>query len=137
MKVTQIEYSALYNTGNYEHEKVGLTVELEEGEAPEEVVIALRKKTAEMVGPKAMEQVMLKQQLNEAVSKMQRKAANCEEEYEAMRSFLQAQGIKADMPAFPMLSTLLPPKDSQPRLPEPDFEAITVNDRVKSEGMPF
>jgi hypothetical protein len=137
MKVTQIEYVALYNTGNYEHEKVGLTVQLEEGEAPEEVVIALRKKTAEMVGPKAMEQVHLKHQLNQAVKKMQDTAANAGEEYEQLREFMRAQGLKLDMPVFPMLKTLLPVKDSQPTLPEPDYETINMNDRVRNVETPF
>jgi hypothetical protein len=128
MKVTQIEYAALYNTGNYEHEKVGLTVQLEEGEAPEEVVVALRKKTAEMVGPKAMEQVMLKHELNQAVKKMQEKAELAQAEYETAKAFMEAQGLKMDMPSFPFLKTLLPAKDSQPKLPEPDVETVRMPD---------
>jgi hypothetical protein len=128
MKVIQIEYSALYNTGNYENEKVGLTVQLEEGETVEETVLALRKKTAEMVGPKAMEQVDLKQRLSRAVARMREEAELAAQEYEVAKNFMEAQGLKMDMPAFPMLKTLLPPKDTQPKLPEPDVEAVRVDD---------
>lgn len=128
MKVTQIEYSALYNTGNYENEKVGLTVQLEEGETVEETVLALRKKTAEMVGPKAMEQVSLKHRLNLAVKDMQEKTEQAAQEYEQAKAFMEAQGLKMDMPAFPLLRTLLPQKDEQPKLPGPDVETVRVDD---------
>lgn len=126
MKVTQIEYSALFNTGNYENEKIGLTVSLEEGETVEETVVALRKKTAEMVGPKAMEQVNLKHRLNQAVREMQQKAETAKVEYERMAEFLKAQGIKGDMADFPLLKILLPGKDEQPQLPEPATEFTRV-----------
>ncbi len=38
MRVTQVEYSILKNLGNYEHQKVGVTVELEPGESPAEAI---------------------------------------------------------------------------------------------------
>lgn len=138
MKVIQLEYSALYNTGNYENEKVGLTVQLEEGETVEETVLKLRKKTAELVGPKAMEQVDLKQRLSRAVARMKEKTEQAAQEYEQAKNFMQAQGLKMDMPAFPMLRTLLPPKDEQPKLPEPDVEDVRVDShRDDDEDGPF
>ena len=38
MKVTQISYGRLINTGNYSHEKFDVTVNLEPGESPQDAM---------------------------------------------------------------------------------------------------
>ena len=42
MKVTTVEYSKVINLGNYENEKIGLVVELEENETPSDALIRCR-----------------------------------------------------------------------------------------------
>lgn len=51
MKITQIEVSKLFNTGNYEHVKYGVTVQLEQGESEVEAV-ARAEKFIEQFNPK-------------------------------------------------------------------------------------
>lgn len=43
MKVTQVEFSRLYNLGNFEHKKVGLTIVLEGEETPAQALIRAEK----------------------------------------------------------------------------------------------
>lgn len=38
MKVNTVTYARLVNTGNYEHERIELSIDLEEGETPSEAV---------------------------------------------------------------------------------------------------
>ena len=42
MKVITVEYSKVINLGNYENEKIGLMVELEDGETPSDALVRCR-----------------------------------------------------------------------------------------------
>ncbi len=43
MKVTQVTYEKLINTGQFSHERYGITVELEEGEKAEDAFDSAKK----------------------------------------------------------------------------------------------
>lgn len=55
MQVTQIEYRALVNTGNYEHKSLSVQVTLEAGESPHEAVARARAFVEAELKPKPTE----------------------------------------------------------------------------------
>ncbi|MEH2069155.1 MAG: hypothetical protein V7K47_13510 [Nostoc sp.] len=55
MKIKLVHAHFLISIGDYSNERVGFTVELEEGETVKDVVATLRQQAVTAVGPKAKE----------------------------------------------------------------------------------
>jgi hypothetical protein len=51
VKITQVDYQATINLGNYENERIGLKAQLEEGDTPDQAIAQLRNRVIEMTGP--------------------------------------------------------------------------------------
>ena len=120
MKVITASYSAVFNRGNYENEKVGFTADLEDGDSPEAAIEVLRKKAAQAAGPSANEMLSQRYDLERQLRSLTAKVAEAEKVYSITVEFMTAQGIKTDMPPFPVLKALSEPK--------PEFERIEVRE---------
>ncbi len=107
MKIKLLHAHFLISTENYCNEKIGFTVELEEGETANEVVAKLREQAIEIVGPKAREIYQEKWDAERSCKKIKAELATLREEWDRMAAFLQAQGIKPNVPKMPMFSNLL------------------------------
>lgn len=122
MKITHVEYSALYNLGNYNNEKVGLRAELEEGETPEEAVKALREKAIllnEGSQGTAAELYNSLYQSKSALREIERRIQKATEQWNQVAEFLKAQGLKPDAPILPTLPLL-----GSGEVIEPDLEDV-------------
>lgn len=104
MKIKQIEYSALVNLGNYENEKVQLTAEIIEGEDWEAALEELKKQAHSKVNnvddyykmcDRYREQ---KRKLEDITDKLEK----AYEQWDKASAFLLAQGIKSEVPKFPI-----------------------------------
>ena len=110
MRVTQVEFQALFNLGDYNNERIGITAQLEEGDTAESVIPSLREKVIELAANKGMgdtdaiyrhiwdQQVQLK--------KLETQIAEATEQWNQTAEFLRAQGIKPDSPSLPVFKAL-------------------------------
>jgi hypothetical protein len=101
MKIVSVHYAALVNTGNYENEKIGLTAQIEEGDTVQSVVTALREQTFTHLDQK--DKLARRYDLINQVQDLERQVERARAEYEQVSAFMTAQGLKADMPSFPVL----------------------------------
>lgn len=108
MKFQTVSYSALLNLGNYSNEKIGFTVEVDEGELPEKIVETLRQKVREIGGPNAEELYSQMYDNRHKLAELNSKIQKATEQWNATAEFLRAQGIKPDSPNMPQLINLLP-----------------------------
>lgn len=107
MKITQIHAHFLISIGNYSNERIGFSVELDEGETPESVVPTLRDKARAIVGKTAEELYSEKYGLEQAVRVLEKRLAKLRKEWDATSEFLRGQGIRPDAPSMPQFNNLL------------------------------
>jgi len=107
MNIRQIHAHFLISIGNYSNERIGFTVELDEGENPVEVVESLRQTAREIVGKSADDLYQEKGQLEYAINELQRKLGTLRKEWDATAEFLKAQGINPCAPSMPQFDKLL------------------------------
>ena len=109
MKIKTVKYAALANLGNYENERIELEAELEKGDDYQKVLADLTDKVHSLLNNK--------DKYYEYVNEYQRMKRKCKETYEELEkmkslyekasAFLAAQGLKRDMPLFPIEDTAL------------------------------
>ncbi|MBD1917433.1 MULTISPECIES: hypothetical protein [Cyanophyceae] len=110
MKTTHVEFSALFNLGDYNNEKIGFRCQLEEGDTVEAAVEHLRNKAIELSAGKGKAQDFYsniweeERKLRDLESKV--KAAT--EQWNQVANFLRAQGLNPDAPNLPTLPALTP-----------------------------
>jgi hypothetical protein len=127
MKISRVLYGGTFSLGNYQNERLHLEAKLEEGDTPEEAVAELRKKVAGLVGPRTHELFDEKYQLERSIADLSNKARQAKAEYEVLSTFMVAQGLKAEMPSFPILKALLP-------APMPESEVERTNPFEDEDG---
>ncbi|WP_445629279.1 hypothetical protein [Nostoc sp. DSM 114167] len=107
MKIKLVHAHFLISIGDYSNERIGFTVELEEGETIESVVTALRSEARKAVGPKADELYEARSILQKQCYALEKKINEVRSEWDATAEFLRTQGIKPDAPPMPQFSNLL------------------------------
>ncbi len=116
MKIKTVEYSALFNLGDYNNERIGFTVQLDEGETPEQVIESLRKKAIEQSSDKGMGGIDgIHNRIYSArfdLRSLERKLKQAQDEWNSVAEFLRAQGIKPDAPNL-TFKALMPSADSE------------------------
>lgn len=110
MKTTHVEFSALFNLGDYSNEKIGFRVQLEEGDEIDHVVGTLR---ARAIGLSAGEgnatELYGRIYSNQReLRELERKIVDATEQWNQVANFLRAQGINPDAPNLPSLPALAP-----------------------------
>lgn len=113
MNIKQIHAHFLISTGNYCNERIGFTVELDEGEAPETVVQTLREKAIALVGQSAQDHYHEIYRTEQELREVKTKLAKYRDEWNSMAEFLKAQGIKPDAQPMPKFSNLLKPVEHE------------------------
>lgn len=108
MKIKSVEYSALFNLGDYNNEKISFTADVEEGESVEEVVEKLRNKAKECALPNSddIRDYIFRSQGE--LRKLEQKLHKARKEWDATAQFLRTQGIKVDATDMPQFDNLLP-----------------------------
>lgn len=115
MKITHVEFSALFSLGNYSNEKVGLRAALEEGDTVEDVIEKLRWQcVANSAGKGRAESLYGDIYASErALRELNEKITHATEQWNQVAEFLRAQGIKPDAPNLPAMPTLAPGKPDE------------------------
>ena len=113
MKITDVHYSLLVNTGNYENEKVGLDAQVEEGETVEQVVEALKERAFALVN--RQDTLQARREAIWELKELEDKLAEARVQWEQTQAFLKAQGLRADAPDFPI----------------PGLKQLTTSERVQ------
>ena len=133
MKITSATYGGTFSTGNYENQKLSLSAQLEEGDTAESVITALKEKVCQLAGPSSEQQWREQRRMEKVLFDLGKKVEQAKKDWEAAAQFLQAQGIKTDMPDFPSLKLLLPGQVAA----TPDSEMISIqeiNDECDEEA---
>ena len=107
MKIKLVHAHFLISIGDYSNERVGFTVELEEGETVQSVVDDLRQQAITAVGPKSEELYNQNRKLRSENRELEERTKKLRSEWEATAKFLRAQGIKPEAPSMPQFQTLL------------------------------
>lgn len=107
MIVKQLHAHFLVTLGNYNNERIGFTVTLEEGESAQEVVSQLREKAKEIIGETAENAYERRDKLLAECNRLERKLKSLTDEWNSLAEFLRAQGIKPEAPSMPILTNLL------------------------------
>lgn len=107
MNIKQIHAHFLISIGNYSNERIGFSVELEEGETPEQVVSDLREKAKAIVGRPAQELYDETFRIQSAIQVLESKLKELRAEWDATAEFLRAQGVNPNAPKMPVFSKLL------------------------------
>lgn len=123
MKTTHVEFSALFNLGDYNNEKLGFRCQLEEGDTVEAAVEHLRNKAVELSAGNGDAQ-----RLYSSIYSEQRKLRDLEtkvkaatEQWNQVANFLRAQGLNPDAPNLPSLPALSPGKPDEVEVEIDDF----------------
>ncbi|MEH1810903.1 MAG: hypothetical protein V7K26_00180 [Nostoc sp.] len=93
--------------GNYNSERIGFAVELDDNETPEEVVITLRERAKNIVGKKAQDYYSDRDGLQNECRTLERKLQLLRNQWEATATFLKAQGLNPEAPSMPDFGLLL------------------------------
>jgi|SRR5919199_2963819 hypothetical protein len=107
MKIKVVHAHFLISIGNYSNERIGFSVELEEGETAESVIPQLREKALAIVGRPAQELYDEKYRAEQAIRPLEARLKQLRAEWDATSEFLRAQGINPDAPKMPVFSNLL------------------------------
>ncbi len=107
MEIKLVHAHFLISVGNYSNERIGFTVQLDEGEIPEEVVPILRDKARQIVGQPADALYGEKYKLESACKELEKRLSKLREEWDKTADFLKAQGIKPDVSPMPQFGNLL------------------------------
>lgn len=108
MKIKTVHYSALLNLGDYNNERIGFTVELNEEDSIEEVITRLKEKVQSNASLNANKVRAALYKGKEELQELEQKVIKARRQWEQIAEFLRAQGIKPDAPPMPEFSMLLP-----------------------------
>ncbi|MHC5724100.1 MAG: hypothetical protein ACYT04_40085 [Nostoc sp.] len=120
MKIKTIHAHFLISIGNYSNERIGFSVELDEGETVESVVVELREKAKKIVGKTAEELYNRKNNLYRECLDLETNLNKLRQEWDATAEFLKAQGLNPVAPSMPQFRNLL--------------NAVTVESEVVTEA---
>lgn len=107
MQIKIVHAHFLISIGNYSNERIGFSVELEEGETPESVIPQLREKAITIVGRPAQELYDEKYRAEQAIRPLEARLKQLRDEWEATAEFLRTQGVNVNAPKMPVFSNLL------------------------------
>lgn len=108
LKIHKVQYSALFNTGNYSNERISMSATLDEGETPETVIEELKDRVTAIAGPDPQK---VRQALTDARYELEKVLTRIEEaqkDWNTLADFLRAQGIKPEIGTAPVFKKLLP-----------------------------
>ena len=97
MKITEIEYGALVNKGNYENQKLSVRAKLEDWEDPTLSFQALRDYVLCQLQPHPLslsEYQDLKYEAERELHKLHDQIKEAQEKWDELYTFLSAQGLK-------------------------------------------
>lgn len=100
----------LVPTGDYSSERVGFTAELADNETVKEAVDKLRRLASESIGVDAETLYDQRKEATNCLFELQTQIKKAKKEWDAIREFLIAQGLRPDAPNFPEFENLLPSK---------------------------
>jgi hypothetical protein len=109
MNIKQVSFGAVFATRQYENKRFGLVADLEPDESPEEAIAELERRVVALAGPNAQEQYDRLHELSVRMHTLDIKLKEKQQQYEAVKEFLLAQGLKDDMPDFPIIAALKAP----------------------------
>lgn len=116
MKLSKVTYSALANLGNYENQRIELEADIENESDYEPTLNKLKELVHKELNnlDSYYRRVDELSNLELQIKKAERKLAEVNKEWEGVRSFLIAQGIKEDVPSIPLSSimNMLPPAEA-------------------------
>lgn len=107
MKIKTIHAHFLISTGNYNNERIGFSVELNDNESLEETVIQLRERAKKIVGRKAVELYNERNKIAREVQQLEDRLNKLRKEWDATAEFLKTQGLNPDAPSMPQFRNLL------------------------------
>ncbi|MBN3924025.1 hypothetical protein [Nostoc sp. NMS4] len=107
MKIKTFHAHFSLSLGNYNSERIGFAVELDDNETPEDVVITLRERAKNIVGKKAQDYYSDKDAMQSECRALERKLQILRNQWEATATFLKAQGLNPDAPSMPDFGLLL------------------------------
>lgn len=119
MEIKRLHAHFMISTGNYNNERVGYSVELNEGESIEEVVTNLREKAIKAIGPSAQEFYDRTREFKREYLHLEEKLNRLRKEWDATAAFLKAQGLNPEAPSMPQFRNLL--------------KAVTVQSEIVTE----
>lgn len=114
MKITQVEYQALYNLGDYNNERISLRASLDDGETPEDVISQLREKAIALntgSGGTADDLYSRIYRYRRDLETLEAKIKTAAEQWNQTASFLKAQGLNPNAPTIEPFQSLLGPAD--------------------------
>ncbi|MBD1917183.1 MULTISPECIES: hypothetical protein [Cyanophyceae] len=123
MKITHVEYKALYNLGNYNNESIALRATVEEGETPDEVVEQLRQKAIALNAGSNGDADELYGRIyryKQSLESLENKIKTAAEQWNQTADFLKAQGLNPDAPKLSPFNSLLQPAEEEVLTPELD-----------------
>lgn len=121
MKITHVEYKALYNLGNYNNESIALRATVEDGETADEVVHQLREKAIALnvaSGGEADELFHKMRRYQRGLDEIEAKTKAAVERWNQTAEFLKAQGLNPNAPDIPVFPGLLSPAEEEVIVPE-------------------
>ena len=119
MQIKQVHAHFLISIGNYSNERIGFTVDLEEGESLEEIVSQLRNKAIEIVGESAEDLYNKKWQAERSYQEVENRVNRLRKEWDDTAEFLKAQGINPQAPSMPQFRNLIRAANNL------EYEAVT------------
>ncbi|MGG6237212.1 hypothetical protein ACQ4N7_01125 [Nodosilinea sp. AN01ver1] len=110
MKTTHVEFSALFNLGDYSNEKIGFRVQLEEGDDIAQVVEHLRDKAVSLSAGEGQAREFYNRLYSNQreLRELERKIAEATDQWNQVAQFLRTQGINPQAPNLPSLPALTP-----------------------------
>ena len=123
MKTTHVEFSALFNLGDYSNEKIGFRVQLEEGDEIEHVVGTLRARAISMSAGEGNATNLYSHIYSQhrQLRELEKKVAEATEQWNQVANFLRAQGLNPDAPNLPTLPALAPGQPAEEEVEIVDF----------------
>lgn len=115
MKTTHVEFSALFNLGDYSNERIGFRVQMEDGDDIFEVVDNLRNKATTLSAGEGNAEALYSR-IYEGQRKLrdiEAKVVEASEQWNQVAQFLRAQGLNPDAPNLPSLPALAPGKPDE------------------------
>lgn len=132
MNIKQIHAHFLISIGNYSNERIGFTVDLEEGDSIEEVVCELREKAKELVGESAEDLYNKKWAAERVYKEIEDRLNKLHQEWDATAEFLKAQGINPQAPSMPQFRNLLAAAENIERQPPTTNRSTDIVGACKS-----
>ncbi|MGV0102244.1 hypothetical protein NSTCB13_00760 [Nostoc sp. DSM 114160] len=107
MKIKTIHAHFLISIGSYSNERIGFSVELDEGESVESTVEELRSRAKRIIGKKADDLYDERNKIWRECVELEKKLNTLRKEWDATAEFLKTQGLNPTAPSMPQFRNLL------------------------------